>query len=55
MECFIRPAEPIAKKHLLSISCGPKSLNQVYVIIHVALSSLDIHHISDVVSFLIET
>ena len=55
MEGFVRPAEPIAKEHLLAIRARPQPLDDVHVILHVAFSSFDVHELTDVVCLLIET
>ena len=55
VERFVRPAEPVAKQHLLTISARPQPLDDINVIIHVAFSSFDVHELTDVVRLLVET
>lgn len=54
MEGFVWSAEPVTIEHLLAVIGRPKFFNKVNVILHVAFGSFDIHHITNMICFLIK-
>ena len=55
MKRLVGPAKPVAGKELLAVGSGREPLDEIDVVVHVALGGFDVDHIAHAVRLLIET
>ena len=54
MKRLVGPAKPVAGKELLAVGSGREPLDEIDVVVHVALGGFDVDHVTDAVRHLIK-